>query len=222
MFCQKCGHHLSDDALFCHQCGCRVSLPSQSAPDDATLKRRWATGWGRSLILVVLILACAVGVVRLVSLAAREARRLPPHSEFTFTPAQFTAAPTPQPTPYWKAASVKIRREAIALAPGQYWSQRIEVRDEWRNARLVGRFEAQGGSGNDVSAFVTDDDGLINFKNKHRYDVWYQSGRVTVDTINTPLPVGRSYFVVSNTFSVFAHKSVTFDLSVEYERLVQP
>jgi len=52
--------------------------------------------------------------------------------------------------------------------------------------------------------------------------VWYESGRVTVDTINVRLPAGRSYFVLKNRYAWVTNRAVTFDLKVEYERLVYP
>jgi hypothetical protein len=133
------------------------------------------------------------------------------------------ATPTPKPTPYWKTEIRQIETNAIALGPGRIWTQPLWISPVWRNARLVGRFTAQGGGGNDVYACVTNQDGLINLKNGHGFNTWYQSnGRVTVDTINAALPNGQSYFVLSNAFSIFANKAVTLDLRIEYEHLVSP
>lgn len=130
--------------------------------------------------------------------------------------------PTPQATPYWKPETWEVETKAVALAPGQVYALPLWVNPEWRNARLIGRFQAQGGSGNDIYACVTDKDGLTNLKNGHAAKIWYESGRMTVDTINAAIPGGLSYFTLSNKFSIFANKAVTFDLRIEYERLVNP
>lgn len=130
--------------------------------------------------------------------------------------------PTPHPTPYWKSETWEINQKAAALGPGQIYALPLWVNPAWRNARLVGRFQAQGGSGNDIYACVTNQDGFINLKNGHQAKIWYESGRVTVDTINAILPSGHSYFVLSNRFSIFSNKAVTFDLKIEYEQLIYP
>ena len=135
-----------------------------------------------------------------------------------------TPNPTPKPTPNWKSESYEIDTKAIALQRDQMWWQPLNVKDDWRNARLVGRFTAQGGEKNDIEAIVTDESGLINLRKNHMYQpkVWYMSGRVTEDAINAPLPAGQSYLIFDNRFSVSTQKTVRFELRVEYERLEQP
>lgn len=207
MFCQKCGTELPEDAAFCLKCGDRRQVDKKS---DWQLR---AVG---ILILVVIAVAAIIAVKK-----KEDQRKIAAY--FADKARQFAASPSsPAPTPYWTTGSSKITRQAIALAPGHYWYEMIDVNGHWRNARLVGKFTAQGGGGNDVEAFVTDDDGLANFRNRHGFKQWYYSGRVTVDTIDAAIPLGRCYLVFSNTFSTFAHKSVTFDLRVEYEYLMQP
>ena len=141
-------------------------------------------------------------------------------------PQAFTVAQdiAPKPTPYWKTESYQIETKALALAPNQMQSIGFVIPDDWRNARLVGNFRAQGGSGNDIEALITDEDGLINKQNNMwaRIKVWYQSGRVTVDTLNVRLPTGKSHLIFENRFSVFSNKAITLNMRIEYERLVEP
>ena len=208
--------------MFCIQCGKQVVSDSGEAETEAARERNRT----QNIIVIVVILGiCAIAA--LLAVEARNAQNQKMRAEmFAVKPSGSYShpliTPTPRPTPYWKSESYQIKRQAIALAPGQFWWQPLRVEEHWRGARLVGRFTAQGGSGNDIYACVTDEDGLTNLKNNHGYKVWYKSGKVTVDTINALLPTGQSYFVLSNKFSVFAHKSVMLDLRVEYERLVQP
>lgn len=135
-----------------------------------------------------------------------------------------TPTPIPKPTPFWKAESYEIDTKAISVQRDQMWWQPLQVKNDWRNARLVGRFTAQGGEKNDIEAIVTDENGLINLRKNRSYQpkVWYMSGRVTEDAINAPLPAGQSYLIFDNRFSVSTQKTVRFELRVEYERLEQP
>ncbi|MGH9760477.1 MAG: hypothetical protein ACREDR_41475, partial [Blastocatellia bacterium] len=45
--------------------------------------------------------------------------------------------------------------------------------------RLIGTFQAQGGSGNDIHLVITDEMGVQNITNNHQYLQWYDSGKVT-------------------------------------------
>jgi len=225
VFCQKCGTELPEDAAFCLKCGAEVhpqvfrsGQVANAARDEHRIDKKpdWPLRAAGIFILVLIAVAVIVAVKE-----KEDQRKIAAY--FADKSRQFAnSRSSPAPTPYWTTGSYKIESQATALAPGHYWYQPIDVNEHWRNARLVGKFTAQGGRGNDVNAFVTNDDGLMNFRNGHRFNQWYESGRVTVDTINARLPAGRSYFVLSNTFSTFAHKSVAFDLRVEYEHLVQP
>lgn len=174
----------------------------------------------KPVTIVAVIFACAViALIGLPVLADLIYKPVTPINAAIPLPRSTLA---PKPTPYWKTETWQIEQRAVALAPGQTWAHPLWINPEWRNARLVGRFTAQGGSGNDVYACVTNGDGLTNLRNGHPAKVWYESGRVTVDTINQTLPDGHTYFVLSNKFSIFANKAVTLDLKIEYERLVYP
>jgi hypothetical protein len=221
MFCLNCGKQLPEEAKFCIQCG----KPISKADDNADHEKNDGRGRKGFIILIGALGVAACVLIAIVVIATIQKDRAQRRAAFTGTQGLYSTSlysPTPRPTPFWKTEISEIKAKAIALGPGQIWWQPLRVENDWRSARLVGRFSAQGGSGNDVYAMVTDDDGLTNFRNNHGCKVWYESGRVTVDTINARLPAGQSYFVLSNKFSIFAHKSVTFDLRVEYERLVQP
>ena len=78
-----------------------------------------------------------------------------------------------------------------------------------RGAVVAGRFRAQGGSGNDIEVFILDSDGLENFRNGHRVPTYYNSGRVTVGTINVTLSEGDYHLVFNNKFSALSNKAVT-------------
>jgi hypothetical protein len=75
-----------------------------------------------------------------------------------------------------------------------------------------GRFEARGGSGNDVEVFIVDQDGLTNWKNGHSTPTYYNSGRKTVGTFKVTLNPGNYFLIISNTFSTYSSKAVTLKL----------
>jgi predicted nucleic acid-binding Zn ribbon protein len=225
MLCIICGNQLPEDAQICLQCGEDVSTPNNIAYPKKNGKRvrKGATA------LIAILGACACVFVVFVVLRERLKVQSQKPTPVTGAPLVYstrlpTPTPMPAPTPFWKAESYEIDTKAIAVQPDQMWWQPLHVKNDWRNARLVGRFTAQGGEKNDIEAIVTNEDGLINWRknNLRRPKVWYESGRVTEDTINAPLPTGQSYFVLNNRFSDFANKTVRFNLRVEYERLAQP
>lgn len=96
----------------------------------------------------------------------------------------------------------------------------ITIAPEMRNARISGRFSATGGAGNDLQALITDEDGLLNFKNGHQAKVFYQSGKVTADSFDVRLAPGTYYLVFNNAFSVFSNKAYDADVRLDYDHEV--
>jgi hypothetical protein len=78
--------------------------------------------------------------------------------------------------------------------------------------RIVGRFEAQGGTGNDIELYIMDEDSFTNWKNGHASEYYYQSGRRTVGEFNVGVAAGNFYIVLSNTFSSSTPKAVTLTI----------
>jgi len=210
MFCQQCGKLLPEQSRDCEHCGHNHKSPRIS---------------NKAILLAAIAALISVGTALLNFLPSRSG---PSKVEGAPTPIRASEAeapqapPEPTPTPYWKTENYRIKSHAVALDVGQMWWYPLDVEEDWRNARLVGRFKTQGGLRDDIYACVTDKDGLENLKNDLRYNIWYESGRVTVDTINARLPVGRSYFVLKNKYAWLTNRAVSFDLKVEYERLVSP
>lgn len=78
--------------------------------------------------------------------------------------------------------------------------------------RIMGRFEAQGGSGNDIEVYIKGEDDYINWKNGHASQSYYQSGRQTVGEFDVGVNGGTYYLILSNTFSTFTPKAVTLTI----------
>jgi hypothetical protein len=84
---------------------------------------------------------------------------------------------------------------------------------------VSGRFEASGGTGNDVEIYILDEDAVVNWQNGHRVRAYYSSGRMTQGNVNATLPSDGTYYLVfSNRFSAVSNKAVVADISLAYER----
>ncbi len=98
----------------------------------------------------------------------------------------------------------------VTAGAARWW--RFTVPDGMRG-RKTGEFHAQGGSGNDIQAGITDENGA----NGHRGRFWYDSDKVTTDRLDVQLDPGTYYLVFSNRFSAFSSKSVSANISLELQ-----
>ena len=64
--------------------------------------------------------------------------------------------------------------------------------------------------------------GLENYKNRHHFNIWYESGKTTIGKFDVRLAPGNYYLLISNTFSVFANKVVNLEMEISFEYLKQP
>ena len=81
-------------------------------------------------------------------------------------------------------------------------------------SHVSGRFQAQGGSGNDIQVFIFDADGFENWKNHHSASTYYNSGKVTVGTIDAQLGSGTYFLVFDNSFSLLSNKAISSDIKI--------
>jgi hypothetical protein len=83
--------------------------------------------------------------------------------------------------------------------------------------RVVGRFEASGGQGNDVQVVVANADGFDNWRNGHAAQVLYQTGKTTVGTLNVPITQPGTYYLgFNNKFSLVSDKTVSGQIQLYY------
>lgn len=118
----------------------------------------------------------------------------------------------------WTAAAgagreQRLMPQAFTLEPGQYRYNQFSL--SRAGGRVYGRFRAQGGRGNDVEVYIFDADGFENWKNGHSAPTYYNSGRVTVGSINVELRGGEYYIVFSNTFSAVSNKAITAEVFLD-------
>ncbi len=112
----------------------------------------------------------------------------------------------------------KLFSNQIVVPHGQMVWQQIKVdTSAMRDVRVVGRFHAAGGSGNDVQAILADSDDFENWKNGHPAQALYSTEKTTVSCVNVPIPKSGTYFFgFSNAFSAFTDKTVSADIELRY------
>ena len=64
--------------------------------------------------------------------------------------------------------------------------------------------------------YILDDDGLENFRNGNETPTYYNSGSVTVGSINKVLAPGRYHIVFSNRYAFFTNKAVLAQIELQY------
>ena len=106
-----------------------------------------------------------------------------------------------------------IVNDAFTIAAGQFVAYPIEVHP--RGGRVFGKFRAQGGGHSDIECFIVDEDGLENFGTGHSVPTYYNSGRVTVATINVVLREGRYFLVFNNKYSIITPKAVAASIYIK-------
>jgi len=83
---------------------------------------------------------------------------------------------------------------------------------------MKGHFAATGGSGSDIEVVVVSEDEFVNWQNGHPSKAFYNSGRVTQDTIKLNLPSDAATYrvVFSNKFSLFTPKAVEANVDLNF------
>jgi uncharacterized protein YgiM (DUF1202 family) len=108
--------------------------------------------------------------------------------------------------------SQTIISRTIVVPPGRIYTVPFSVTSF--ESTITGRFRVQGGSNNDIEVYVFDSDGLENWKNGNRASTYYNSGRLTVASINQILGRGNYFLVFNNGFSIVSNKVVEANISI--------
>jgi predicted nucleic acid-binding Zn ribbon protein len=196
MFCPQCGKQLPDDSQFCSKCGRAIEKLLLPPAARRLSKPTHAGRWGLLAVLVVAL----VGVVLLNSRTT--------HS----------SPPVPAPPPVARMLrSETIANAAITVGAGSFNYYKFVVPATAAQASVDGHFSATGGFGNDIQVFVVNEDSFVNFQNGHPSDAYFNSGKVTQNTINALLPgPGTYYLVCNNRFGLLAPKTVELAAILHY------
>ena len=108
----------------------------------------------------------------------------------------------------------KIVSTSFALPAGYLQQYSVFIPPNAGPGHVFGNFRAT--SGDNVQVHVLDSDGLENLRHGSQYRSFYESGRVTVGTIDLTLPPGQYFLVFENLYSVLSNKIVWADVNLEF------
>lgn len=100
----------------------------------------------------------------------------------------------------------------VKAGDAKYWNFHVGS----DGANVVGRFRAEGGSGNDIKCLILDADSFENWRNGHRVKAFYNSEKITVANINVNLPPGEYVLVFDNTHSILTNKAVAANVEMRW------
>src|SRR5471030_142588 len=106
----------------------------------------------------------------------------------------------------------------VRIGPGQCKMFQFEVdANRMRTARIVGRFEAAGGGGNDIEVVIAEQDEFLNWFSNHGGKIIYNSGKRTTGTLDVQISSSGTYVVAfSNKFSAISAKTVSGNILIAY------
>ena len=205
MFCPKCGSEHPDDSQFCRKCGQGLAVPAGGVASAgagaavAPARIPAAPQPAKPLVRAPFVIA---GVLLLLLLI------------YGYNASQ-RANPNPAVNPVDRI--VKQQRTVTAKNPDLHVNA-LEVPTGATSVNLHGNFTASGGLTNDVEVFVMSENDFVNWQNRHEAKTFYNSGKVTVGTINVNLPAdaGTYYLVFNNRFSLLTQRTVLVDAALTY------
>ena len=120
-----------------------------------------------------------------------------------------TSVPTPSPPP---GSNIRnIVDGIITVKASEYYDIKFTVdAAAMRNPRIVGVFQATGGTGNDIEALIMDDASFPKWTNGHNVTGIYYSGKLSASSINITISnPGIYHLIFDNSFSLITPKEIT-------------
>jgi len=96
------------------------------------------------------------------------------------------------------------------IGPGQYRYFPLTLPDV---CTIQGGFQANAGLGDNIMAYLVDEDDFSSFQNGNQFRSYYSSGKIEHDTFEVTLNPGQYYLILSNTYSIFSTKNVQLQVS---------
>lgn len=188
-----------------------VAAPVVSPPAKVEYFIPWGRVIGFTVVVCLLVVLIAQYSTMISNTSAKE-------DSTTAAPAESIAKRSPIP---------RIRREPHLLSfidqqayvkAGSYLWYTLKVEEGMESAKLIGKFVASGGSGNDVQVVIAEPDQFQNWANGHAASLmWSTPGKVTAGTLDIRLKPGTYNLGFSNKFSAFSDKYVTIEAKLYYE-----
>lgn len=229
MFCYKCGIELPETAIVCYQCATptpKGGLPQNSAHSKNQNKSKDILKF--SVIGLVVIIGVGLAVLAANNFSAiKNALSTTQNDETVYQTTTYNTPEIEQPRQQPKTKINPAQPDRNEIEPV---SQKVTVFDQTffvgarsyqdfpftlnRNARLTGKFSAQGGK-NDIDCIVVDDDNFINFQNQTDFRIYYQSNYVSVGKVDLRLAAGNYHIIFNNRVALLTNKTVTAKFEVE-------
>jgi hypothetical protein len=208
LFCPKCGTEHPDDSQFCRKCGQGLAgVASATGAGTAVAPARIPeTKTQRKLVRTPFAIA---GVLLLLFII------------YGYNASQ-RANPNPAATPIERLTkqqhTTTLANPSLKVNALNFAYFKLDVPAGATSVLVHGNFTASGGLGNDVEVFLLSESDFVNWQNRHDAKTFYNSGKVTVGTLNVNLPsdAGTYYLVFSNRFGLLAQKSVRVDAALTY------
>ncbi|MHB8217081.1 MAG: zinc ribbon domain-containing protein [Candidatus Sulfotelmatobacter sp.] len=216
MFCPKCGTEHPDESQFCRKCGQGLAAPTSSGVASAGAGTGAAVAPARipetppkakPLVRAPFAIAGALLLWLLI---------------YGYDASHNSTTPGVNPNPVERLVKqqhiVTVKNPNLHLNALNFGYFKLDVPTGATSVNLHGNFTASGGLTNDVEVFVLSADDFVNWQNRHEAKTFYNSGKVTVGTINVNLPddAGTYYLVFNNRFAILAQKTVLVDAALTY------
>ncbi len=191
MHCPSCSKEIPDQSIACNFCG--KSLRTKS-------KTPWLVVIG-FVVLALIVVGLMTGKIQTSGTRKQSATGALPSA--------------PQKTLYVVPHEDSIINEKITVKANETATRDFTITDQMEGARLVGKFEASGGNGNDIQVCVATTDEFRNWINGNQAKVFY-GRKATVDTFDLALPPGTYTLGFSNKHAILFSRDVTTDVTLHY------
>jgi hypothetical protein len=203
VFCSKCGIETPDDSQFCRKCGQAVGPPATSstvATAPVIVKPK------QKLVRTPFVIAGLLFVSLLI------------YGFYASTKSSGNHAASSVDLLTKQQRTTTISNPALSINALSFNYFKLDVPSGATSVLLHGNFTASGGVGNDVEVLLLPENDFVNWKNGHAAKTYYNSGKVTVGTLNVTLPTdaGTYYLVFNNKFSLLSLKTVRVDAALNY------
>lgn len=212
MFCPKCGTEHPDDSQFCRKCGQGLAVVASATGTAAAVaparipETKPQEKPGRKLVRTPFAIA---GVLLLLFIV------------YGYNASQRTN-PNPNANPIDRIVkqqhTTTLSNPQLLVNPLNFAYFKLDVPAGASSVLLHGDFTASGGLGNDIEVFLLPESDFVNWQNGHNAKTFYNSGKVTIGTINVNLPAaqGTYYLVFNNKYSLLARKSIRVDAALTF------
>jgi hypothetical protein len=208
VFCPKCGTEHRDDSQFCQKCGQGLAVVASATGTAATVAPARIPEAKPQRKLVRTPFAIAGILLLLVILYGYNASQQ----------ANSNTAANPVERLVKQLHTTNIANPSLTVKAMSSVYFKLDVPQGATSVQLHGNFTASGGMGHDIEVFILPETDFVNWQNGHNAKTFYNSGKITVGSLNVNLPAdaGTYYLVFNNKFSLLNPKTIRLDGTLTY------